>query len=102
MQFTENYPAIYDALRFDLCSADYPAASLTRFFTEEPNPMRKEQIMEFSRRLAIPTGSRIRIFSTSFRHNYATEPWGTEPATLTFVYVSAPQQGQTISIFPES
>ncbi len=100
-QFKGKYPEIYDALRFDLCAAEYPPASLTGFFAEGPNQNRKERITEFSRRLAIPAGSRIRIFSTSFLHNYATEPWGTEPATLTFVYVSAPQQGLTVSIFTE-
>jgi anaerobic magnesium-protoporphyrin IX monomethyl ester cyclase len=99
-QLQGNYAEIYDALRFDLCSAEYPPASLAVFFKDESKQMKKESTPELSRRLAIPAGSRIRTFSAEFLHNYSTEPWGTAPAVLTFVYASAPQRGLSVSIVP--
>jgi anaerobic magnesium-protoporphyrin IX monomethyl ester cyclase len=95
--------AFRDALTFDFCLADYPAAGrCPDFFGDEGKQEQKgrerEEIASLAQRLGIAAGSRIRTFSRSFARDYRSTPWGEGQVELKFVYISAPGKGLEVKV----
>ncbi len=108
-RFTEEYlPALKreefrDALCFDFCLADYPAASkLPAFFAGDYNTGRhgkeKEMSADLTQQLGIAAGSRVRTFRRGFARDYRSVPWIEGPLELLFVYISAPGMGLRVEL----
>jgi anaerobic magnesium-protoporphyrin IX monomethyl ester cyclase len=92
-----------DALCFDFCLADYPAASrLPGFFAGEGNPVKhgkeKEMSAGLRQQLGIAEGSRVRTFRRGFARDYRRAPWIEGLVELLFVYISAPGRGLRLEV----
>jgi anaerobic magnesium-protoporphyrin IX monomethyl ester cyclase len=92
-----------DALAYDYCLTDYPAAGkVPEFFKgdgdatggEKPAGMTKE----LAQTLGICAGSKIRTFSRYFLRDYRTSPWGAVGRELMFVYISSPGRGLEVRV----
>jgi anaerobic magnesium-protoporphyrin IX monomethyl ester cyclase len=108
-QFTEGFlPAgeqeeFRDALCFDFCLADYPAASrLPGFFTDERKQWQhgkeKEMSTGLRQQLGIADESRVRTFRRIFAEDYRSIPWIEGKVEFLFVYISAPGKGLRVEV----
>lgn len=94
-----------DALRFDYCLVEYPAAgALPACFRDgEPGPREKtpkETLDSLLKTVEIPSGSRVRTFTARFDANYSVNPPPQSPIELAFIYVSAPGKGLSVHVLP--
>jgi anaerobic magnesium-protoporphyrin IX monomethyl ester cyclase len=92
-----------DALCFDFCLVDYPAAAiLPGFFAVDCNTGKRGKEKAISagikQQLGIDVGSRVRTFYRSFARDYRSFPWLEGPVEFLFVYISAPGQGLRIVV----
>jgi anaerobic magnesium-protoporphyrin IX monomethyl ester cyclase len=88
-----------DALCFDFCLADYPAAArLPGFFAGDVNLLAKERRAGLLEQLDIAAGCRVRTFSAEFRQDYRSPPWEGRSVELLFVYISAPGKGLRVEV----
>lgn len=92
-----------DALCYDFCLAEYPAAGrLPSFFTDsirmERSAEDKGKTIELVRGLDIAEGSKVRTFSRSFGRDYRCKQPIPEPVRLLFVYISAPGKGLQVRV----
>lgn len=92
-----------DALCFDFCLADYPAATrLPGFFARDVKPGRhgkeKEMSAGLKQQLGIAAGSRVRTFCRGFTRDYRSVPWIEGSVEFLFVYISAPGRGLRIEV----
>lgn len=90
---------LYDALFFDYCSSEMPLMGKLPSFAEAHQaecawPGRKE----LPEGLDIPPGSRVKAFRCTFSHDYRSEPWGSNPLPLTFIYISGAGQGLRVEV----
>jgi anaerobic magnesium-protoporphyrin IX monomethyl ester cyclase len=108
-QFTEGFlPAgehegFRDALCFDFCLAEYPAAGrLPAFFAGDGNTGRhgkdKDMDAALKQQLGIAAGCRVRTYRQGFARDYRSVPWIEGPVELLFVYVSAPGRGLSVDV----
>jgi len=92
-----------DALCYDFCLADYPAAAgLPGFFADagEPGRRGKEKDMgaDLKQLLGIAAGSRVRTFKREFVRDYRSVPWIAGEVELLFVYISARGKGLRVEV----
>jgi anaerobic magnesium-protoporphyrin IX monomethyl ester cyclase len=91
----EERERLREALCYDYCLAEYPAAGrLPRFFPEGGATMEvgevREKRADLARRLGINAGSRVRTFGWRFSVDPRRSPEETGEITLLFVYISTP------------
>ena len=92
-----------EALCFDFCCAEYPAAGKRPdFFTEtgamEMNGRDDVNIGGLVKQLGIGEGARVRTFARRFDRDHRHSPSRPEPVRLLFVYISARGQGLQVRI----
>jgi anaerobic magnesium-protoporphyrin IX monomethyl ester cyclase len=90
-----------DALCFDFCRHEVPAAGrLPAFFAGngQAGTWGKGEDSELLRGLEIAPGSRVRTFTRRFVRDYTHRLREEGPATLTFVYASAPGMGLRVYV----
>ena len=92
-----------DALCFDFCLADYPAAGrLPAFFADDNNLGRhgKEKDMDdaLKQQLGIAAGSRVRTYRRGFTRDYRSVPWIEGELEFIFVYISGPGMGLRVEV----
>jgi anaerobic magnesium-protoporphyrin IX monomethyl ester cyclase len=107
-RFTEEFlPAgereeFRDALCYDYCLAEYPAAGrLPGFLTDKDEDKKgntRDGSVALKQKLDIPSDSRVRSFRHPFGRDYLSYPWGKGPVELLFVYISAPGRGLRIEV----
>ena len=98
----ELLPTLRDTLRFDFCLNSPQAGALPEFLRAgEPAGARepgRPPLPELARRLAIPAGSRVRTCTATFLRDYSRTPWEAGPVTLTFVHVTTPGKGESVTV----
>jgi anaerobic magnesium-protoporphyrin IX monomethyl ester cyclase len=91
-----------DALCYDFCLAEYPAAGrLPGFLTDKDDDKKgntRDGSVALKQKLDIPSDSRVRSFRHAFSRDYLSYPWGKGPVALLFVYISAPGRGLRIEV----
>jgi anaerobic magnesium-protoporphyrin IX monomethyl ester cyclase len=80
-------PRVRDALRFDYCRSGHPGQTLPEFLSPPgdsaaPSP----PLGELQERLALPPGSRVKTFTTTFARDYTTTAGEGRRTRITFVY----------------
>ncbi len=101
-----NYPDeiseyLRDALCYDFCLCEYPAAgSLPEFLRpgEIVNP--KMPTGDIVKTLGIGRESKVRTFARRFLNDYSRTPWKKESTAILFVYASAPGKGLQVTSKP--
>lgn len=99
----EERERLREALCYDYCLAEYPAAGrLPGFFPEVGRAAVvgevRERHAELARRLGIGAESRIRSFRWRFDRDYRQPPGVEGEVTLLFVYISAPGRGLEVRV----
>ena len=102
----EEREGVREALCFDYCRADYPAAGrLPRFFPARIETAERkgktETIAALSRRLGIGGDSRVRIFRHRFSRDFRMRPEAFGTTELLFVYISAPGKGLEVRVLDD-
>lgn len=93
----EMLPFLHDAIFFDYCRAEMPQKGKLPFFMDGQGHLCAWPAPgDVASRLDLPPGCRIKIFRHQFLADYRTPPSPEAPASITFVYVSAPGQGLRI------
>ncbi|HEX2768262.1 MAG TPA: DUF4080 domain-containing protein [Geobacteraceae bacterium] len=91
-----------DALCFDFCMVEYPAAGrLPGFLTDKGNVKKgntRDGNVALKQKLDIPSDSRVRSFRHAFSQDYLSNPWEKGPVELLFVYISAPGRGLRVEV----
>ncbi|QWV98260.1 B12-binding domain-containing radical SAM protein [Geomonas nitrogeniifigens] len=90
----EQRERLRDALCFDFCLTGYPGGNLPSFFAggqEQGEP-------GVPLRLESKPGERVRYYRRTFARDYRCTPWCEGPATITFVYRSAPGAGLRVQV----
>lgn len=95
-----------EALCFDYCRADFPAAGrLPRFFPARIETAdrqgKTETIAALARRLGIGGDSRVRIFRHRFSRDFRRRPDVSGSTGLLFVYISAPGKGLEVKVLDD-
>jgi len=85
---------LHDALFFDYCRREMPLqGKLPDFIAVRQRECGWPGRSEFPAGLEQQPGCRTRAFRFGFKRDYRVRPWGTRPATISFVYQSAAGQG---------
>ncbi|GFO55871.1 B12-binding domain-containing radical SAM protein [Geomonas sp. Red276] len=90
----EELTRFHDALAYDYCLTGYPGGNLPSFFGPPQKPGR-EPLPSLP---VVRKDERVRYYRRTFARDYRVTPWHEHPATVTFVYRSAPGEGLTVQI----
>lgn len=87
-------PALHDALFFDYCRTEMPLkGKLPLFVAGRSDLCAWPAPGVVASRLDLPPDCRIKAFRYQFLRDYRATPWLNNPATITFIYVTAPGRG---------
>ena len=90
----ESLESLHDALFFDYCRCEMPLKGrLPLFIVNHQSICEWPAPGELASRLDLSPDCRIKTFRYRFLCDYRATPWLKTPATITFVYVSAPGRG---------
>ena len=95
---TERYQ-LYDVLFFDYCCREMPLlGKLPAFIADRQQECAWPSRRDLPDGLALPEGSRIKIFTFRFLRDYRSEEWQEMPVTVTFVYASVAGGGLRVIV----
>lgn len=95
---TERYQ-LYDVLFFDYCCREMPLlGKLPAFIADRQQECAWPNRRDLPDGLALPEGSRIKIFTFRFLRDYRSEEWQEMPVRVTFVYASVAGGGLRVIV----